>query len=97
VPERATVTDYTDIVPITSIRAAAPGETIILKTSRLFIGGVTGKRDRAEVDFWPCAKFLSLHGRIDPETRKSDPHHAAIKELPAAYFGTDPGASQRID
>jgi hypothetical protein len=50
VPERATVTDYTDIVPITSIRAAAPGETAILKTSRLSIGGVTGKRDRAEGD-----------------------------------------------
>ena len=34
-------------------------------------GGLTGKRDRAEGDFWLCAIFLSLHGRIDPETRKS--------------------------
>jgi len=59
VPERATVTDYTDIVPITSIRAAAPGETTILKTSRLSIGGVTGKRDRAEGDLWPV-RYISL-------------------------------------
>jgi hypothetical protein len=86
VPERATVTDYTDIVPITSIRAAAPGETIILKTSRLSTGGVTGKRDRAEGDLWPCAIFLSLHGRIDPETRKRDPHHAGIKKLPCGVW-----------
>jgi hypothetical protein len=36
-----------------------------------------------------CTIFLSLHGQIDPETRKSDPHHAGIKELPAASSGTD--------
>ncbi len=36
-----------------------------------------------------CTIFLSLHGRIDPETRKSDPHHAGIKELPAASVGTN--------
>jgi len=57
VPERATVTDYTDIVPITSIRAAAPGETTILKTSRLSIGGETGKRDRAEGDYGRALYF----------------------------------------
>jgi len=98
VPERATVTGYTDIVPITSIRAAAPSETTTRKTFRLSTGGVTGKRDRAEVDFWPCAIFLSLHGRIDPETRKSDPHQAGIKELPAAGFRTDsPSQDQNMD
>lgn len=47
-----------------------------------------GERDRAEVDFWPCAIFLSLHGRIDPETRKRDPHHVGTKKLPSAYLGT---------
>jgi hypothetical protein len=55
----ATFTDYTDIVPITSIRAAAPGETTILKTSRLSIGNVTGKRDRAEGDLGPV-RYISL-------------------------------------
>ena len=37
-----------------------------------------------------CSIFLSLHGRIDPETRKSDPHHAGIKELPGAFTGSSP-------
>ena len=36
-----------------------------------------------------CAIFLSLHDRIDPETRKRDPHHAGIKKLPSAFLGTD--------
>jgi len=53
-------------------------------------GGLTGKRDRAEVDFWLCAMFLSLYDRIYPETRKRDPHHAGIKKLPAAFINTDP-------
>jgi hypothetical protein len=88
VPERATVTDYTDIVPITSIRAAAPGETTTRKTFRLSTGGVTGKRIEQGVISGRCSIFLKLHGRIDPETRKSDPHHAGIKELPAAFAGT---------
>ena len=59
VPECATVTDYTDIVPITSIRAAAPGETTTRKTFGLSTGGVTGKRDRAEGDLWPV-HYISL-------------------------------------
>ena len=83
------VTDYTDIVPITSIRAAAPGETTILKTSRLSIGGVMGKRIEQRVISGQCAIFLSLHGRIDPETRKRDPHHAGIKKLPSAFVRTN--------
>ena len=61
------------------------GETTILTTFRQPTGGVTGKRDRAEGDLWPCANFLSLHERIDPETRKSDPHHTGITELPATF------------
>jgi len=88
VPERATVTDYTDIVPITSIRAAAPGETITRKTFRLSTGGVTGKGIEQRVISGRCSIFLLLHGRIDTETRKSDPHHARIKELPAAFTGS---------
>ena len=36
------------------------------------------------------AIFFSLHDRIDPETRKRDPHHAGIKKLPSAFLGTDP-------
>ena len=87
-PERATVTDYTDIVPITSIRAAAPGETITRKTFRLSTGGVTGKGIEQRVISGQCAIFLSLHDRIDPETRKRDPHHAGIKKLPSAFVGT---------
>ena len=35
-----------------------------------------------------CAIFLSLHDRIDPETRKRDPHHAGIKKLPSAFMRT---------
>ena len=34
-----------------------------------------------------CAIFLSLHDRIDPETRKRDPHPAGIKKLPSAFSG----------
>jgi hypothetical protein len=44
---------------MTSIRAAAPGETTFLKTSRLSIGGVMGKKDRAEGDLWPV-HYISL-------------------------------------
>jgi hypothetical protein len=40
--------------------------------------------------FGRCAKFLSHPGRIYPETRKRDPHHAGIKKLPAAFINTDP-------
>jgi len=43
VPERTTVTDYTDIVPITSIRAVAHGETTTRRTFKLSTSGVTGK------------------------------------------------------
>jgi len=68
---------------------AEHGETITRLTFKLSIGGVTGKRDRAEVDFWPCAIFLSLYDRIYPETRKRDPHHAGIKKLPSAFMGTN--------
>ena len=47
--------------PTTSIPAAwaERGETIILKTSRLSIGGAMGKRDRAEGDLWPV-RYISL-------------------------------------
>jgi len=36
------------------------------------------------------AIFPSLHDRIDPETRKRDPHHAGIKKLPSAFSSTHP-------
>jgi len=38
------------------------GETIIRKTSRRSIGGATGKRDRAEDDFWPeyCLSHFTI-------------------------------------
>jgi hypothetical protein len=53
-------TNYSDVVPdhIHPRAWTEPGETTILKTSRLSISGVTGKRDREEVDSWPCAIFI---------------------------------------
>jgi len=35
------------------------------------------------------AIFFSLHDRIDPETRKRDPHHAGTKKLPWAFLSTN--------
>jgi hypothetical protein len=43
-----------------------------------------------------CTIFLSLHGRIGPETHKSDPHHAGIKKLPWAFFGNNPRSFRRV-
>ena len=34
-----------------------------------------------------CAIFLSLHGRIDPETCKRDPHHNRIKSCLRRFPG----------
>jgi hypothetical protein len=51
--------------PTTSIPAAwaVHGETTILKISRLFTGGATEKRDRAEGDLWlECRLSCSMVG-----------------------------------
>ena len=37
-----------------------------------------------------CAIFLSLCGRIDPESCKRDPYHAGIKKLPSAFSRSNP-------
>ena len=47
---RRMITDYTDIIPITSIRSAAHGETITRRTFRLPTGGATEKRAQAGRD-----------------------------------------------
>ena len=47
---RRMITDYTDIVPITSIRAAAHGETTTRRTFKLSTGGATGKRGQQEFE-----------------------------------------------
>jgi hypothetical protein len=62
------INNYTDIIPITPIRAAEHGGTITRKTFRLSTGGVMGRGDRAGLISGGCAILLSLHGRIDIET-----------------------------
>ena len=48
-----------------------------------------GKGVEQRVISGQCTIFLSLHDRIDPETRKRDPHHAGIKKLPWAFNGSN--------